>query len=63
MISLAEPGNPVRYYDADLWDPRDGGRPGDGIVHVAASLREWLWAWAEGGKADDLVPLTAGLIE
>jgi hypothetical protein len=63
MVSLADPGTPVLFYDADLRERRDGGRPEDGVVHVVASLREWLWTWAQGGKVDDLVPLAAMLIE
>jgi hypothetical protein len=24
---------------------------------------EWLWAWADGGSVDDLIPLTAMLVD
>jgi hypothetical protein len=46
--SLTEPGNPVLLYDADGWEPGDGQSPADGIRHTTASLRQWLWTWAEG---------------
>jgi hypothetical protein len=50
----------VRY---ERRDPPDGKQPEDYIVHVVASLREWLLTWADGGSVHDLVLLHAMLID
>lgn len=63
FTSVTERDNPVILYDHERWDPEDGKQPEDYIVRVVASLREWLWTWAEGGSVHDLVPPHAMLID
>jgi hypothetical protein len=53
-VSLTEPDNPALLFDADGWDPREQG-PEHGVTHVTASLRRWLWAWANGHSVWDEV--------
>ncbi|MFE2023409.1 hypothetical protein ACFW9O_35870 [Streptomyces sp. NPDC059499] len=47
--------NPVLLYDSGDWDPTWGRRPHDGLRHATASLRRWLWTWADGGNVWDAV--------
>lgn len=47
-LSLTAVGNPVLLYDADGWVPGWGEGAHDGLRHASASLRSWLWTWADG---------------
>ncbi|WP_405445227.1 hypothetical protein [Streptomyces erythrochromogenes] len=47
-VSLAAVDHPVLLYDADGWTADRGEDPHDGLRHATASLRCWLWTWAEG---------------
>ncbi|UYQ61982.1 hypothetical protein OGH68_11090 [Streptomyces peucetius] len=49
-LSLLAVDNPVLLYDADGWVPSWGEDPHDGLRHATASLRQWLWTWADGGS-------------
>ncbi|MFE5676340.1 hypothetical protein ACFQ7B_06365 [Streptomyces erythrochromogenes] len=48
-VSLAAVDHPVLLYDADGWVADRGEDPHDGLRHATASLRHWLWTWADGG--------------
>lgn len=48
-VSLLAANNPVLLYDADGWEPSWGEEPHDGLRYATASLRHWLWTWANGG--------------
>ncbi|MFF4546523.1 SMI1/KNR4 family protein [Streptomyces sp. NPDC001406] len=48
-VSLLAADNSVLLFDADGWEPTWGEDPHDGLRHATASLRQWLWTWAEGG--------------
>ncbi|MFB7331147.1 SMI1/KNR4 family protein [Streptomyces adustus] len=48
-VSLLAADNPVLLVDADGWAPGRGEGPHDGIRRAVASLRQWLWDWAEFG--------------
>ncbi|MFI8230950.1 hypothetical protein ACIGDI_19125 [Streptomyces sp. NPDC085900] len=52
-VSLAAVDNPVLLYDADGYT--FGENPHDGLRHATASLRKWLWTWADGGNVWDEV--------
>ncbi|WNO64656.1 hypothetical protein RPQ02_12990 [Streptomyces sp. AM2-3-1] len=52
-LSLTAIGNPVLLYDADGWVPSWGQDAHDGLSHATASLRIWLWTWADGGDVWD----------
>ncbi|MGW0169170.1 SMI1/KNR4 family protein [Streptomyces sp. NPDC003343] len=54
-VSLLAIDNPVLLYDSGGWDPTWGQRPHDGLRHATASLRQWLWTWANGGNVWDEV--------
>jgi hypothetical protein len=45
-VSLTAVDNPVLLYDADGYT--FGEDPHDGLRHATASLRKWLWTWADG---------------
>ncbi|MFC9824906.1 hypothetical protein ACFWG6_16350 [Streptomyces erythrochromogenes] len=47
-VSLAAVDHPVLLYDADGWVADWGEDPHDGLRHATASLRHWLWTWADG---------------
>ncbi|MEU6299543.1 hypothetical protein [Streptomyces erythrochromogenes] len=47
-VSLAAVDHPVLLYDADGWVAERGENPHDGLRHATASLRHWLWTWADG---------------
>ncbi|HEY9370870.1 SMI1/KNR4 family protein [Streptomyces sp.] len=49
-LALTAADIPVLLYDADGWDPSGGEDPHDGLRHATASLRRWLWTWANGGN-------------
>ncbi|MFE6554023.1 SMI1/KNR4 family protein [Streptomyces sp. NPDC057746] len=49
-VSLLAADNPVLLYDTDGWVPSWGEDPHDGLRHATASLRQWLWTWANGGE-------------
>ncbi|MER5479635.1 hypothetical protein ABT026_22095 [Streptomyces sp. NPDC002734] len=49
-LSLLAADNPVLLYDSDGWEPSWGEAPHDGLRHATASLRQWLWTWANGGN-------------
>jgi hypothetical protein len=46
-VSLTAVDNPVLLYDTDGYT--FGECPHDGLRHATASLRKWLWTWADGG--------------
>ncbi|MCP9994695.1 SMI1/KNR4 family protein [Streptomyces werraensis] len=52
-VSLSAVDNPVLLYDADGHTFGEG--PHDGPRHATASLRKWLWTWADGGDVWDEV--------
>ncbi|MGW4023464.1 hypothetical protein [Streptomyces sp. NPDC005009] len=52
-VSLSAVDNPVLLYDADGYTFGEG--PHDGLRHATASLRKWLWTWADGGDVWDEV--------
>ncbi|MFJ4844912.1 MULTISPECIES: SMI1/KNR4 family protein [unclassified Streptomyces] len=52
-LSLAAVGNPVLLYDNDGWVPHWDEDAHDGLRHATASLRRWLWTWADGGDVWD----------
>ncbi|MFB7466206.1 hypothetical protein ACFCZ1_22405 [Streptomyces sp. NPDC056224] len=52
-LSLTAVDNPVLLYDADGWEPTRGEDPHNGLRHATASLRRWLWTWADGGHVWD----------
>jgi hypothetical protein len=54
-VSLTEPDNPVLLFDADGWNPREEQGPEHGVTYVIASLRRWLWTWANGHSVWDEV--------
>ncbi|MEU2393534.1 SMI1/KNR4 family protein [Streptomyces sp. NPDC007369] len=49
-LSLLALDNPVLLYDADGWSPSEDEDPHDGLRYATASLRQWLWTWATGGR-------------
>ncbi|MEV8550838.1 SMI1/KNR4 family protein [Streptomyces glaucescens] len=52
-VSLSAVDNPVLLYDVDGYT--FGDSPHDGLRHATASLRKWLWTWADGGDVWDEV--------
>ncbi|GAB3275349.1 hypothetical protein GCM10027589_00450 [Actinocorallia lasiicapitis] len=46
--ALTEPHHPVILFDANACEGQ-GTMIEQGIKHTTASLREWLWTWADGG--------------
>ncbi|WBO69503.1 SMI1/KNR4 family protein [Streptomyces camelliae] len=49
-VSLLAADNPVLLYDTDGWVPSWGEDPHAGLRYATASLRKWLWTWANGGE-------------
>ncbi|MET9639854.1 SMI1/KNR4 family protein [Streptomyces virginiae] len=54
-VSLAAVGHPVLLHDADGWVADRGEGPHDGLRYATASLRRWLWTWADGDNVWDEV--------
>lgn len=52
-VSLLAVDNPLLPHDPEGRDPPWGRASHDGLRSATASMRRWLWTWADGGTVRD----------